>query len=118
MLTVGGAISGYCDTGSTVDASSPAIVMMIASTLAKMGRSMKNREKLPIAVYFAAGCGAAAAVLGCTITPGRILMRLSTTTSSPGLSPSVTTQSFSYHPAVCTCRIDTLPSGGVTQTKR
>jgi hypothetical protein len=47
-VTVGGAISGYCETGSANADTRPAIVMMIASTLAKIGRSMKNREKLPM----------------------------------------------------------------------
>src|SRR6185295_2702858 len=48
IVTVGGAISGYCATGSENAAMVPASVMMIASTIAKTGRSMKKREKLPI----------------------------------------------------------------------
>src|SRR5688500_10841809 len=115
MVTVGGAISGYCEIGSAVEATSPAIVMMIASTLAKMGRSMKNREKLPMSGFgqragpagagllgAAAGAGAAAGVgpggttasaRTCTAAPGRILIRLSTMAPSPGFKPPVTSQS-------------------------
>src|SRR4030095_2646621 len=44
MTTVGGAISGYCAIGSTCDAISPASVMMIEMTPAKIGRLMKNCE--------------------------------------------------------------------------
>src|SRR6266853_1873907 len=44
IVTVGGAISGYCATGNTWKATSPASVMMIAMTDAKIGRSMKNRD--------------------------------------------------------------------------
>src|SRR6202790_3634678 len=42
--TVGGTISGYSLIGSTGIASSPATVITIASTVAKIGRSMKNEE--------------------------------------------------------------------------
>src|SRR5215467_3556523 len=44
MVTVGGAISGYCAIGSTCEATSPASVKMIEITDAKIGRSMKNLE--------------------------------------------------------------------------
>src|SRR5690348_15870160 len=42
MLTVGGAISGYSETGSTRCTIAPAIVRRIDSTAAKIGRSMKK----------------------------------------------------------------------------
>src|SRR5947207_2540890 len=45
MLTVGGAISGYSEIGSARSTSRPAIVMMIDSTAAKIGLSMKKCEK-------------------------------------------------------------------------
>jgi hypothetical protein len=45
MLTVGGAISGYSAIGRVRCAINPMIVMMIASTDAKIGRSIKKREK-------------------------------------------------------------------------
>ncbi len=48
MVTVGGEISGYCDTGRLNEAMTPASVTRIATTLAKMGRSMKNFEKFPM----------------------------------------------------------------------
>src|SRR5271170_3907600 len=44
MMTVGGAISGYWATGSTSAAMSPASVMMMEMTPAKIGRLMKNSE--------------------------------------------------------------------------
>ena len=55
MVTVGGEISGYCETGSENDAMMPASVIRIAMTLAKIGRSMKNREKLPMEALLALG---------------------------------------------------------------
>src|SRR6187402_2175825 len=45
-VTTGGAISGYCAIGSERLADSPAMTMKIASTAAKIGRSMKNRENM------------------------------------------------------------------------
>ena len=42
MVTVGGAISGYCAMGSTFNATRPARTRMIAITDAKIGRRMKN----------------------------------------------------------------------------
>src|SRR5271169_5771007 len=42
--TVGGTISGYSLMGNTGMASSPAAVIKIASTVANIGRSMKNEE--------------------------------------------------------------------------
>ena len=46
MPMVGGAIAGYWRTGSVNTASAPAIMMMIAMTHAKMGRSMKKRDSM------------------------------------------------------------------------
>jgi hypothetical protein len=42
ISTVGGAICGYCAIGSTCEATSPAMTMMIEMTDAKIGRLMKN----------------------------------------------------------------------------
>ena len=42
MVTVGGAIFGYIETGNCVIESAPAIMMVIAITQAKIGRPMKN----------------------------------------------------------------------------
>ena len=44
-VTVGGTMSGYCATGSPMKASAPTTVMITAITAAKIGRSMKKREK-------------------------------------------------------------------------
>ena len=59
IATVGGAMSGYCATGSTCDAISPAMVMMIAMTAAKIGRRMKKCDSMRFGPYLgAAGCRA------------------------------------------------------------
>src|ERR1700712_4479526 len=67
MTTVGGTISGYSLMGSPGMANRPATVMMIASTVAKIGRSMKKEEMFigstPYFV-FAAGSAAGAAAAG------------------------------------------------------
>src|SRR5271155_2753201 len=75
--TVGGTISGYSLIGSTGIASSPATVIKIASTVANIGRSMKNEEIfIAAALYFGPGAGAAAVSApmitrcGVTVTPG------------------------------------------------
>src|ERR1051326_6134067 len=44
ILTAGGAMLGYCSIGNVVIESAPAIIMTIAITHAKTGRSMKKRE--------------------------------------------------------------------------
>ena len=44
--TVGGVISGYCSIGSPNSATAPKIIVTIAMTLAKIGRSMKKRENI------------------------------------------------------------------------
>src|SRR6266705_3427212 len=43
-LMIGGAISGYCATGSRTNDTAPRITKMIESTEAKIGRSMKKCE--------------------------------------------------------------------------
>ena len=43
-VMVGGAISGYCATGSRKNATPPRITKMIETTEAKIGRSMKKCE--------------------------------------------------------------------------
>src|SRR6185312_7535448 len=135
-------ISGYCATGRICDAMTPASAMMIAMTLAKIGRLMKKREKLPIDVpgqCFSAADGEAVAddacfdpsaavpvdadacfdassPRGCTAAPGCSFIRLSTITSSPGFKPSVTIQSLPSQFAVCTVRCTALPSALAIQT--
>ena len=46
---MGGVISGYCATGSVNTAASPASVITIDGTEARIGRSMKNRENIAAA---------------------------------------------------------------------
>src|ERR1700704_6082698 len=102
MTTVGGAISGYCATGSTCDAIKPASVMMIAMTAAKIGRLMKNCENNVASPYFLPGAAGAAGAVGAvgaaagaaaaagasvTGAPGCNFRRLSTTTLSPEFKP-------------------------------
>ncbi len=41
---IGGAISGYCATGSRTKATAPRITITIETTEAKIGRSMKKCE--------------------------------------------------------------------------
>jgi hypothetical protein len=43
MLTLGGAIAGYCEIGNVATEITPTIMTRMAITHAKMGRSMKNR---------------------------------------------------------------------------
>src|SRR3982751_4821608 len=45
-VTTGGAISGYCATGSARMEASPAMMKNVAITAAKIGRSMKKRENI------------------------------------------------------------------------
>ena len=73
--------------------SRPAMVMTIDSTVAKIGRSMKNREMFmgaPRLGRLRRRCRTAVggAWVALTRTPGRIRANPFTTTCSPGLSPS------------------------------
>src|SRR5215213_1568883 len=47
-MTVGGAMSGYCEIGRVAHASCPAMTMTIAMTPASTGRSMKNFENMSV----------------------------------------------------------------------
>jgi len=51
-LTVGGVMSGYCATGSDFMVSRPANTISIASTVANIGRSIKNFENIGPTFYF------------------------------------------------------------------
>jgi hypothetical protein len=42
MEISGGAMAGYCETGNVLIARTPASIMIIAITQAKMGRLIKN----------------------------------------------------------------------------
>ncbi len=52
---VGGVISGYCSTGKTYNATPPITIVMMAMTLAKIGRSMKKRANT--SGYCSSGAG-------------------------------------------------------------
>src|ERR1022692_73296 len=127
MTTVGGAISGYCAIGSTCDEISPANVMMIEITPAKIGRLMKNSEKpigdgLPVSGYLAGavvGTAAGAGAGGASVTgmPGRTLSRLSTITRSPVLSPDTMAQSDPIQSPVWTGCACALPWASTTKTR-
>src|SRR5450755_3917804 len=68
--TVGGTISGYSLIGRTGMASKPATVMMMASTVANIGRSMKNDEMFIAALaYFFAAAGVAAVAAAASSAP-------------------------------------------------
>src|SRR5271167_3631259 len=120
MITVGGAISGYWATGSTRPAISPASVMMIEMTPAKIGRLMKNSENdmaatgqlAVLAGAFAAAAGGASA----TAMPGWIFSRLSMMTWSPVLSPDTIDQSAPIQSPVFTGLDWALPSASTTKT--
>ena len=111
--TDGGTTSGYSDTGRRSIARTPAMKMKMETTDAKIGRSMKKRERSMTrgsAGYFlsaaAAGRAPGAGVSGVTATgcPGRTRIRPFTITCSPGLSPSTITRWPSTTWAVCTAR--------------
>ena len=86
MVTVGGAICGYCAIGNLNAAAYPDNTIIIDKTDAKIGRVIKNRVKFFILDYLAlAGldAGIAGAVPnGCGLTgaPGRTLIKLSAIT--------------------------------------
>src|SRR6476646_12065146 len=54
-VTCTGVIVGYCWTGSTFIATRPARQMMMETTAANTGRSMKNRENIPADSRLTAG---------------------------------------------------------------
>ena len=77
---VGGAISGYCATGSRTKLTPPTITKMIDTTEAKIGRSMKKWEmrigaspQFGLVVEGPAAEAGRAAGASCTLTfwPGR-----------------------------------------------
>ncbi len=78
--TCGGAMLGYCMTGSRNTDSAPASIKTIASTHANTGRSMKNCEITSALQRWATPAGAAAAdcdrsaaiSTGSTCAPDRI----------------------------------------------
>ena len=95
--TVGGTISGYSLIGSEGIASRPATVIRIASTVAKIGRSMK-KDEIFIAPPYLEGAGGSwlpetgssvpiVTIWGVTVTPGCTRCAPLTTITSPGFQP-------------------------------
>ena len=68
MVATGGAIWGYCATGSTLNASRPANTMISERTDAKMGRRTKNSQDIGV-LYLAEGVTTTGR--GTTGAPGR-----------------------------------------------
>ena len=58
ITTDGSAMVGYCDTGRLVMDKAPASMMTMATTHAKIGRSIKKRAMLNALAYLAATCAA------------------------------------------------------------
>ena len=121
MLTVGGAISGYSETGRARCTSAPAMVMMIDSTAAKIGRSMKKCEKrMALLGPRRTGCLTAwisAAARGVDDRAARRtngLARPPITTRSLGTSPDATTRSPRAMPPSVTGLAATLLSAPTT----
>ena len=90
MDTAGGAMGGYCATGSVMRARLPASIRMMAMTQAKMGRSMKNLESMAYWGPPRLRRPRAVTSVGATAAPGMTFCRPLTMTRSPALSPSVT----------------------------
>ncbi len=88
MLIVGGVISGDCSTGRKYIEPRPHSAIMIESTEANTGRSMKNLEIMRASYSVSALSGASVPGIGFTTIPGCTLSSPSTTTRSPGESPS------------------------------
>jgi len=95
-LIVGGAISGYCAMGRRENETAPRMTMIIDTTAAKIGLSMKKCERRMVgAGYFAEAVGvpvppgaAAPASSGVTLMPGRTRIKPLTTTRESGAKPS------------------------------
>jgi hypothetical protein len=66
---IGGAISGYCATGSVGNATRPAIMIRIAITHATIGRRMKNRLNTRRSARAGAGAAGSSCSAGFTGSP-------------------------------------------------
>lgn len=86
IVTVGGAICGYCAIGSLNAAANPDSTMMMDKTEAKIGRVIKKRVKFFMVDYLALEgefegiAGAVPKGCGFTGAPGRTLIKLSAMT--------------------------------------
>src|SRR6202035_998070 len=87
--TVGGTISGYSLMGRLGIANNPPTVISMASTVANIGRSMKNEEMFIGTLQDAAGASAPMVTFcGVTVTPGCTRCAPFTTMTSPAFKPS------------------------------
>ena len=78
-------MSGYCSIGMLLMAISPSTTIMMAMTMANIGRLTK---KFPIVFYF---WSESATVIGSTTAPSRTLWKPEVTTRAPESSPELTT---------------------------
>ena len=96
-LMIGGAISGYCATGSRENDTPPRMTNTIETTAAKIGRSMKKCEMRifwpqPALASLPPLAGGVPSCCGVTDCPGRARIRPLTMTRSVAASPSLTTR--------------------------
>src|SRR5262249_52326538 len=101
MAMAGGAMLGYCEMGRVLMASAPASMTTMASTQAKIGRSMK---KLTMARAYSAADGGVAPACRTVFSVGGGLYS-SATTLVPGFAdwiPSTMTRSPAFSPAFTT----------------
>src|SRR3954470_18606845 len=106
IVTVGGAISGYCDTGRPNAETRPAIRMTIESTLAKIGRSMKKREKLPMArPYFVAPAGAAVLAPAVPVLPVVLIGAPACAAPGPAVGAAAGAAPCGPAPGACGCTV-------------
>ena len=84
--TVGGVIEGYWSIGNTKSDTPPATRSNSDSTVAKIGRSMKNLENLMTVLFYCFS------IIGITLIPLRTLRSALVTYMSVGSSPPVTSR--------------------------
>src|SRR5439155_875915 len=105
---------GYSATGSCTIATTPTITMRMEITIATMGRLMKNFAMA--GVYFGAAGSDGALAASRIFWPWRTRSPPSTTTRSPGLSPSAMTHSGPTRTSHFTVRTSTVSSALTTAT--
>src|SRR5438094_331167 len=105
---------GYSATGSCTIATTPTITMRMEITIATMGRLMKNFAMA--GVYFGAAGSDGALAASPIFWPWRTRSPPSTTTRSPGLSPSAMTHSGPTRTSHFTVRTSTVSSSLTTAT--
>ena len=97
-MTVGGVISGYCEIGRLLTVMRPTSTIIIASTVANIGRSMKNLENISLLSKFVIEIlwqDGYFTRCGLTVIPSLTLRRALVTYFDFGVIPDVTTRSES-----------------------